>query len=193
MVQPVSSTSTKSGKPRLSAEDWILAGHELLVDEGIAGIKIDRLAARLGVTKGSFYWHFTNLPAFLAAMAERFIARQREEMAGFEATAPSDPRERLLWLMNRISDPEIGALEQAMRGWAYEEADLHLSVERVDRWGFGVVREAFERLGFVGHDAEVRAKALYYAGIGRLHTGILGEPEGLEHREHLLDVLTRRG
>ena len=57
---------------RLSVNDWITAGLELLADDGIGGVKIQRLCERLGVTKGSFYWHFTDLDAFLGAMAKHW-------------------------------------------------------------------------------------------------------------------------
>ena len=50
-----------SGKPdRLGREDWIRAALELLVTAGVEGVKIVPLAERLGVTSGSFYWHFKN-------------------------------------------------------------------------------------------------------------------------------------
>ena len=33
-------------------------GLTLLAEEGLSGIKVDRLCARMGVTKGSFFHHF---------------------------------------------------------------------------------------------------------------------------------------
>ena len=54
---------------RLSASDWVDVGFAFLGEEGIQGIKIDRMAERLGVTKGSFYWHFKDLDDFLQAVA----------------------------------------------------------------------------------------------------------------------------
>jgi len=46
---------------RLSVDDWMQAGFAILAEEGIKALKIDRLCRRLGVTKGSFYWHFTDM------------------------------------------------------------------------------------------------------------------------------------
>jgi hypothetical protein len=57
-----SSRSTTSN--RLGLDDWIQAGYALLAEEGIQAIKIDRLCDRLGVTKGSFYWHFDGMPSY---------------------------------------------------------------------------------------------------------------------------------
>jgi AcrR family transcriptional regulator len=179
-----------SSRTRLSAEDWLLGGLRLLADDGVAGVKIDVLARRLGVTKGSFYWHFENLPAFLTSLVELYIARSDQEVETFESNAPSDPRERLMYMMTRGSDPATWHLERAIRGWAYSNPRLGAYVAQLDVWAFDEVRRCFERLGFDGIDAQVRAKTLYYAGIGFVHTGSLGEPERPEHRERLLELLT---
>ncbi len=186
---PPSSSQTGS---RLSAEDWIAGGLALLAEEGLAGIKIDALARRLGVTKGSFYWHFEGLSAFLDAMTERYCARRDAEIEAFGDTAPVEPEARLLYLMERLTDPATWNLERAVRAWAYSNPRLQAYVAEQDIWAFGQVRACFDRLGFTAIDAEIRAKTLYYAGIGFLHTGSLGEPERRKHREGLLALLTRR-
>ncbi len=178
-------------RPRLSADDWIAGGLLLLAEEGLAGIKIDVLAGRLGVTKGSFYWHFESLPAFLEAMVEYYCARRDAEVDAFPTAAPADPSARLMYLMERISDPATWNLERAIRAWAYSNPRLQAHVAALDVWAFGEVRACFDRLGFAGIDAEIRAKTLYYAGIGFVHTGSLGEPERAEHRRGLLALLTR--
>ena len=51
-------------------DDWIQAGYAILAEEGIKALKIDRLCDRLGVTKGSFYWHFDGMPSYRAALVE---------------------------------------------------------------------------------------------------------------------------
>ena len=55
-------------RTRLSEADWARAGLEALADSGIEGIRVDPLAKRLGVTKGSFYWHFKGRDELLDAM-----------------------------------------------------------------------------------------------------------------------------
>ena len=46
---------------RLPVDDWVAAGFEILAEEGITALKIDRLCNRLAVTNGSFYWHFSDI------------------------------------------------------------------------------------------------------------------------------------
>jgi AcrR family transcriptional regulator len=183
--------SSQPTRARLSAEDWITGGLQLLADEGLAGVKVDALAGRLGVTKGSFYWHFESLPAFLVAMVDYYCAWREAGIQAFPDAAPPDPLKRLAFLMEEISDPATWNLERAIRAWAYSNPRLQRHVAAADVWGFGEVRSCFEALGFTGVDAEIRAKTLYYAGIGFLHTGSLGAPERAAHRTGLLKVLTR--
>ena len=89
-------TKRAAGSRKLSVDDWIEAGYALLADEGIEALKIDRLCGRLGVTKGSFYWHFTDMAALprrpesrRGASCATTIARQFADMADLP------PRERL--------------------------------------------------------------------------------------------------
>ncbi len=55
---------------RLSVDDWVQAGFAILAEEGIKALKIDRLCGRLAVTKGSFYWHFTDIAGYRAALID---------------------------------------------------------------------------------------------------------------------------
>jgi AcrR family transcriptional regulator len=184
--------TTSGARSRLNAEDWLNAGLKLLADDGLAGVKIDVLAGRLGVTKGSFYWHFDGLPAFLDALADHWCARRDADVEAFPLSAPAEPAGRLMYLMERISDRAAWNLERAIRAWAYSDPRLQAHVAALDKWAFGQVRDCFEQLGFAGIDADIRAKTLYYAGIGFVHTGSLGPRERREHRVGLLELLTAR-
>ncbi|NED64603.1 helix-turn-helix transcriptional regulator, partial [Streptomyces sp. SID10244] len=64
---------------RLTVDDWLDAAMQLLITEGVGAIKISRLCAHLGVTKGSFYWHFTDIAALMSALADH--CRKVEESA----------------------------------------------------------------------------------------------------------------
>ena len=62
----------KLEKSRLSAEDWALAALDVIAESGLAAVAVEPLARRLGVTKGSFYWHFPSREALLVAALERW-------------------------------------------------------------------------------------------------------------------------
>src|SRR5690606_34135016 len=67
---------------RLSAEDWAQAALELIAEQGVAAVAVEPLARRLGVTKGSFYWHFPSREALLVAALERWEQFEQEEVFG---------------------------------------------------------------------------------------------------------------
>lgn len=52
---------------RLSARDWSSAALDAIATGGISAVSVERLARQLGVTKGSFYWHYSNREALLVA------------------------------------------------------------------------------------------------------------------------------
>ena len=76
----------------LSREEWIVAAIEALRSGGIDAVRIEVLARQLGVSRGSFYWHFEDRAELLATI----LARWEEETAWLisGASAAPTPRER---------------------------------------------------------------------------------------------------
>src|SRR5690606_21017046 len=66
--------AAKTERARLSADDWAEAALDLIAEQGVAAVAVEPLARRLGVTKGSFYWHFPSRDALLQAALERWEA-----------------------------------------------------------------------------------------------------------------------
>jgi AcrR family transcriptional regulator len=178
---------------RLSVDDWIELGFTLLAEEGLSGIKVDRLCARMGVTKGSFYWHFTDLQAYMEALAERWGEVRDSARASFEALEHLEPVERLHQMIELLVDPRQWTLERAVREWARSEPKVAERVRQSDRWVNRAVLKAFRDAGFSGAGAEVRARGLFYAGVGFLH--VAGErdlPAGRRDRKMFLEILLRQ-
>ena len=115
---------------RLSAHDWIDAGFAVLADSGPNGLRVDALCDRLNVTKGSFYWHFTDMPAYRSALVEAWASLHDRSRRPFENMPDVDPRERLTVMMQTLVAPQHWALERAMRLWALIDEDTRASVER---------------------------------------------------------------
>ena len=78
-------------QPDKTRDDWISAALAALAEGGIDAVKVERLAARLGVSKGSFYWHFKDRPTLLAALLDlwdgNFTQQQIDEAAGLATPA----------------------------------------------------------------------------------------------------------
>jgi AcrR family transcriptional regulator len=183
----------RRGTSRVSAEDWIELGLTLLAEEGLAGIKVDRLCARMGVTKGSFYWHFTDLSAYLEALASRWGDVRDAARASFAELEELDPPERLNRMMDVLADPRQWTLERAVREWARSDPKVAARVRASDRWVRRAVLNAFRDAGFDGQAAQVRAQALFYAGVGFLHVAAERDlARGRRERRMFLEMLLQR-
>lgn len=89
-------------KKRLSREDWLKAALQKMRQDGIEEIKVAPLASRLGVTTGSFYWHFRNRRELLHALLD-FWERTMTDAAIEEARQfEGSPKDRILFLMKRV-------------------------------------------------------------------------------------------
>src|SRR5215510_439365 len=98
-------TPRAHGSNRLSVDDWIQAGYTLLAEDGLQAIKVDRLCDRLGVTKGSFYWHFSDMAAYRAALIESWGSQRGEEHRVYGEIKDRPPRERLSMMIAALVSP----------------------------------------------------------------------------------------
>ncbi len=173
---------------RLSIDDWIQAGYSLLADDGLQALKIDRLCSRLGVTKGSFYWHFTDMAGYRAALIQCWAEQRGEQPDG----SGRSPRERLSMMIAALVSPRHWKLERTMREWARTDKNVAAGVDAADRRVQSAVRQAFLDLGFDVPDAELRAATTFAAGVGFLSlAGAKPRPLTASQRERFLDLMTR--
>jgi AcrR family transcriptional regulator len=177
---------------RLSVDDWIQAGFAILAEEGIKALKIDRLCSRLSVTKGSFYWHFTDIAGYRSALVQAWGELRDDDRRHFGALAGLPPRERLSQMMSSLVSPRHWTLERAMREWARTDDDAAASVRAADHRVLAAVRQAYLDFGFDPDDAELRANATFAAGVGFLHlAGDQPSARAAASREGLLDLMLR--
>jgi len=154
---------------RLSIDDWIQAGFAVLAEGGPNALRLDRICERLGVTKGSFYWHFADLPAYRTALIEAWGSLQDEGHQQFMTMPDASPRDRLKAMMQALMGPQLYALERAMRVWALTDETVAEGVRRSDMQVLAAVHQIFLDAGFDDQDALVRAVTFFAAGMGFLH------------------------
>ena len=176
---------------RLSVEDWLAAAIEITVEQGVGGIKINRLCERLGVTKGSFYWHFTDLDALLDAVAERYGSGRDSTRHQLLEQADVEPHERLVQTLLAFITHDLGRLDSAMRAWAQTDERARAAVSSSDAYIFGYLETCFRDMGFDRDDADLRAKTLYYAGVGFSVVGPLGRAGTEQQLRVLAAIFTR--
>ena len=154
---------------RKTADDWVLAGLLALAAGPIAEVKVERLAADLGVTKGSFYWHFDGRDALLDAMRQRWAVATDEIIEQIDAgTQPYDPVVAVEALLTRtLGDTgELDGVEAAIREWSASDAATAEVCSRVDERRLRYVARHLRAAGVSRVEARRRAEVLYRIVIG---------------------------
>jgi AcrR family transcriptional regulator len=149
---------------RVTRRDWIEAACAALARDGERGITINALAARLGVTKGSFYWHFTDRAELVQAVLDRWAYERTDELMALQFTDASGPVERLrrVYALGREAAP----IDRAMRLWAQHEPRVAEAVRHADKSLVGHVSGCLVDLGFAAEEAEFRAVIMLRAWVG---------------------------
>ncbi len=152
-------------RTRLTPDAWIDAATEVLVDQGIDHVRVDVLAGQLGVTRGSFYWHFRDRDDLLRRVLQAWRDRATVQLTQRLAQAHTDPREQL---RNVISLPFRGRaaskaarIELAIRAWARRDAMAREALEEADNARLAYQSRLLQALGFAPPEADMRAFALY--------------------------------
>jgi AcrR family transcriptional regulator len=166
-----STQKSRSTTPRLSAENFTEHALAVLMAEGPGSIKIARICADLGVTKGSFYWHFADLDALMAALADSWCTQTRELLVELDVVQHLPPLERIRAMALRLVDENSWQVERALREWGRTDEAVSKVLHETEMFIFGVTQAALIDLGLGADAARMRAGLLVYAGIGFAHGG----------------------
>lgn len=169
MTEPATTSRGRGQASRLSLEDWTERALALLMDEGVGAVKIARLCRELDVTKGSFYWHFSDVDALQEAIAERWCAETRALLQQLSGLGDLPPADRLRTMTMRLVDDRSWSVERALRDWARSDAKVAEVIAESDQFVFELVQSALVDLGYSAAAARMRAGLLVYAGIGFAH------------------------
>ena len=149
------------------------------------------MSTKLKVSRGSFYWHFTDMPAYRSAVVEAWGSLQDRNRRPFENMPDVDPPKRLSVMMQTLVEPQHWALERAMRVWALTDDAVSASVQRSDARVLRAVRQAFIDCGFEPEDAALRSLVVFAAGVGLLHASGSTPAAPPELRNRFLDFMLR--
>lgn len=165
---PSSRPATQPRSP-LDRKAWIAAATDALADEGLAGLRVEVLAKRCGVTKGSFYWHFRDRQELLDEVLDAWREGRLRDLA---KQARSDVGKELDQLVHVIDVYSASRnrrgiqIELAIRDWARRDPKAAAVVETVDNARLGTACELFERSGMAPDEARSRSLLLYAYSFG---------------------------
>jgi AcrR family transcriptional regulator len=147
---------------QLSAGDWIKEGLRALAKSGFTALKADPLAKAMGVSRGSFYWHFADLAAFHAAVLKSWREIAAEQIIA-DVEAAGD--ESLKVLLRGAFAARLD-LERAVRNWAAFDAAAQGAVRAIDRRRLDYIETLLEKRGLEPATAQARAQILYWTFLG---------------------------
>jgi AcrR family transcriptional regulator len=157
---------TAKARTRLDRQAWVQTALDAIAEGGLAAVAVVPLAKQLGVTKGSFYWHFANREALVgAALAEWEQSHTAAVIAEIEATS-DDPLQQLRLLFRRVT--ELAArdrIELALLANA-DHPTVQPVLDRVTRRRINFTAGLFQRFGLSRAQAKRRALLAYSAYLG---------------------------
>jgi AcrR family transcriptional regulator len=152
-------------RAQLTPENWIDAATTLLVDSGIDAVRVDVLARELGVTRGSFYWHFRDREDLLRSVLAAWRQRATEQLTARLESATTDARAQVNDVLSLPfrgrSAARAARIELAIRAWARRDAMARQAVDEADAARIGYIAQVFSALGFAIAEARQRAFVCY--------------------------------
>lgn len=158
---------TGVAKVQTPREEWIDAALKALAGGGPEAVRIETLAATLGVTKGGFYWHFKNRQALLDEALEFWEKGGTEDVIGVLENEPVEGREKLrrLFAMAPLAE-ELFEVDLALRDWARRDKDIAKLMHRVDDRRMTFLRSQFGDFCADERDVEARSMLAYSLMVG---------------------------
>ena len=185
------SPEAQAARTTLTPETWIEAATQVLVDQGIDHVRVDVLATQLGVTRGSFYWHFRDREDLLRRVLQAWRNRATDALTRRLTVTQGDP---LSQLRDVISLPHRGRaaakaarIELAIRAWARRDDMARQALDEADASRIDYHRQIFEALGFAPEEARLRAFTLYSCEVAESLLHRQGSRAERDERQRFLE------
>jgi len=154
-------------RKQLQRFDWLQQALEVFVSAGIDAVRITRLADDLGVTRGSFYWHFENredlIDALVGYWKDKNTAAITQAVASVDSLADGIFRFFETCIDTASFDPR---LDLAIREWSRRSPPIRTLVDREDAARIDALQTFFASFDYPMPNALIRARVLYYSQIG---------------------------
>jgi AcrR family transcriptional regulator len=157
-------TTPKKPRVQLDRQSWITAAIEVMAEEGIAGLRVEVLAKRLKVTKGSFYWHFQDRRDLLMAVLQHWKEGRIRDIIKQTRAQPGNELAQIYHVIDVYSASRSRRgmmIELAVRDWARRETEAAAIVAEVDDVRLRCARDLFLACGVPMAEASSRCMLLY--------------------------------
>jgi len=149
---------------QFSATDWLDQGLKTLIENGFTALKAEPLAKAMGVSRGSFYWHFADVAAFRSALLKHWREITTEQIIANLEQLPKN-KNPIDELLRRAFGRRL-PLEIAVRSWATVDPAARAAVHAIDKRRLSYMEEQFTMQGHPRATAQARAQVLYWAFLG---------------------------
>ncbi|WUH98477.1 TetR/AcrR family transcriptional regulator [Spirillospora sp. NBC_00431] len=166
---------------RTPRDRWVAAGLEALAEGGPEGVRVEALAARLGVTKGGFYGYFPNRAALLTEMLDEWERRTTDDVIAQVEEEGGDATDKMRRAGLRTFSSELLPIELAVRSWARRDPDVATRLRRVDNARMGYLRTMFGTYVDDPDEIEARSTLAFTLAIG--HHFMAADHAGRTQRE----------
>ena len=156
---------SKSVVDKQSKKSWLDAALQALASGGIDQVRVESLAKKLGVTKGSFYWHFKDREQFLDELLN-FWAEQSTQAVIANPNYPADSKARVKAVAEDIVRQDLGKMDPHIRSWTQYDKRRARVVAKIDKVRFEFLRDLFLAAGFSMSGSDLRAQSLYRYVLG---------------------------
>lgn len=180
-------------KVRLDRDAWLAAALELLREKGIDQVKVEPLADRLGVTKGSFYWHFADREDLFRSIPDFWARSQTEPVLAHGEAQGGSAIDKLRAVADFLAREDPDRYDNAMRAWAQFDDAVAAAVAGIDARRMDYACSLFEQAGLDREEAAFRARLWYFFDVGEHITGDTpADPAERRRRaERRIAILTR--
>lgn len=145
-----------------------MAARDAFIKGGVHAVKVDHLARRLKVTRGSFYFHFRGRADLLDALFQLWREQNVEPFDAIACASDIAGWGRIqkitdFWMEEIQFSP---AFDMAMRDWGRISKRVADAVRAADQARIALFHKAYNEMGFTGDEAFVRARVNYFHQIG---------------------------
>jgi AcrR family transcriptional regulator len=173
---------------------WLDAAIKTLIQEGVDAVRVERLATRMGFSRGSFYHHYQDREALLRAVLDHYLQINHQNLVEMLPALKGTPQDKLWTLWTATASQEFRDYDWAIRMWGMHDKHVAEVLKKIDVKRMEVMIGLFMEMGFNEDEANIRAALAYHGSLGdRAFFGLFPPmAKRMEWRHIALDLLTYR-